>query len=387
MPFFKVLEGMPFAVDAFCYGKINGCTDYFLTHFHSDHYRGLSRKWDNGPIYCTHVTAALVQSKLRVAKEFVRPLPMDQAVTIPGTSVRVTCIDANHCPGACLFLFEGPTKNAKQVRYLHCGDFRATPWHVRHPSLAGGVDIIYLDTTYLSPEHCFPSQKDVLEVCANVVRAPVTTGAASSISSWLGMSQKSGNVLVVIGTYSIGKERVVAAVAHALGTKVFCVDSRQSQVYQQTGALDGLLTQDALAARVHVVGMSAVTVAGITAWLAQMKRRGASVTHAIGIKPTGWTFRGGSTITPDTPVETVMAIPRTLPPPSPSRDSTSTVRLYSIPYSEHSSFVELMAFCVSLPHKRIIPTVGNTAAQHRMEKFTRRWTALASLGTQIGDSW
>jgi DNA cross-link repair 1A protein len=31
-PFFKVMQGMPIAVDAFCYGAIPGVTSYFLTY-------------------------------------------------------------------------------------------------------------------------------------------------------------------------------------------------------------------------------------------------------------------------------------------------------------------------------------------------------------------
>ena len=70
-PFYKVLEGMPIAVDAFCYGAIPSVTAYFLTfvqrthcpcvhadrttdsHAHSDHYTNLGSKWKNGPIYCS----------------------------------------------------------------------------------------------------------------------------------------------------------------------------------------------------------------------------------------------------------------------------------------------------------------------------------------------
>ena len=31
-PFYKVMQGMPIAVDAFCYGVIPGVTSYFLTY-------------------------------------------------------------------------------------------------------------------------------------------------------------------------------------------------------------------------------------------------------------------------------------------------------------------------------------------------------------------
>lgn len=66
-------------------------------------------------------------------------------------------------------MFEGPqTLNAgdsnfksshvgsKRIfRYLHCGDFRASPQHINHPSVRGKkLDIIYLDTTYLDPRVC-----------------------------------------------------------------------------------------------------------------------------------------------------------------------------------------------------------------------------------------
>jgi len=107
---------------------------------------------------------------LNVDKAWVHPLPMDVPTEIPNTNgVTVTLIEANHCPGSCLFLFEGrQTVNAgdsnfkssfvgstRSFRYLHCGDFRASPRHIHHPAVRGKhIDHVYLDTTYLDPRVC-----------------------------------------------------------------------------------------------------------------------------------------------------------------------------------------------------------------------------------------
>ena len=118
-------------------------------------------------------------------------------------------------------------------RYLHCGDFRACPRHILHPSISGKViDVVYLDTTYLNPKYCFPPQPLVVDACAELARRIVRGeslkgggadgggskgGLKNMISSWVkkeegkgkGKSKQDSNTLVVVGTYSIGKERVV----------------------------------------------------------------------------------------------------------------------------------------------------------------------------------
>lgn len=103
-PFYKILFKGPIAVDAFRYGKVPGVNAYFLSHFHSDHYVGLSAKWDHGPIYCSRATANLVRAKLRVDPKWVVELPWEEWVEIPQTGrVKVRGLDANHCPGSMLY--------------------------------------------------------------------------------------------------------------------------------------------------------------------------------------------------------------------------------------------------------------------------------------------
>lgn len=198
-PFYKVLTGMPIAVDAFRYGNIPGVKAYFLTHAHSDHYTNLSGSWKHGPIYCSETTANLIKLTLGVNPEYVHGLPWDVPYEIPGTGgVKVTVIKANHCPGSSIFLYEGrQTANAgdseikspyvgskREWRYLHCGDFRACPAHVLHPAIAGKkIDTVYLDTTYLNPQYCFPPQPLVIAACADLARRTVLGYKAAELGA------------------------------------------------------------------------------------------------------------------------------------------------------------------------------------------------------------
>lgn len=79
------------------------CKSYLLTHFHSDHTTGLTRSFSAGLVFCTPVTARLLRHDMGLPAARICALPLNETAVIEGTEV--TPIDANHCPGACMFLF------------------------------------------------------------------------------------------------------------------------------------------------------------------------------------------------------------------------------------------------------------------------------------------
>lgn len=96
LPKFKLIPGTPFSVDAFSYGQIPSISGYFLTHFHSDHYKGLTNKlFDTSGmrLYCSEVTGNLVQKELKVRGEVITTLKIGNIYLIEGIHVGV--LDAN----------------------------------------------------------------------------------------------------------------------------------------------------------------------------------------------------------------------------------------------------------------------------------------------------
>ena len=153
---FKTIEGSRIVVDGFTSTPVPGKI-YFLSHFHADHYIGMTKQWST-QVYCSEVTARLVARQIRLPSGLLRPLPMDRPIDFEGG--RVTLIDANHCPGAVLFLFELPGGRTA----LHVGDFRYERRMAEHPAIRSlplrgrAMDLLYLDTTYCDPKHTFPPQ-------------------------------------------------------------------------------------------------------------------------------------------------------------------------------------------------------------------------------------
>lgn len=474
-PFYKIMPGFHICVDAFRYGAVEGCRAYFLSHFHSDHYIGLSASWTHGPIYCSKVTGSLVKSQLKTAEKYVVELDFEKKVPVPGTEgVFVTMIPANHCPGSSLFLFEkavsnsNPHANSKEKRVqriLHCGDFRACPAHIEHPRLkpetidALGkvkqqkIDVCYLDTTYLNPRYSFPPQNDVIRACAELCLALDTSLRAEDETEWnsvlrrregrgignndtvsrffvatdkkgadaapshkgkpddtdtdpdpnaftaLGQKARANRnrLLVVCGTYSIGKERICKAIALALKTKIYAPPAKV-RICSQLGdpELASLMTSRPDEAQVHMQMLMELRAETLAEYLDHHRPHFGRV---VGFRPSGWNYRptmannsggGGKGAA-------AAAVPANMPPSAvpttqilhgpawrtrfgagdlvPQQGSSRDAMCFGAPYSEHSSFRELMLFVMGLRIEKVVPTVnvGSEPGRRRMKGWTDRW--------------
>lgn len=449
-PFYKILPGLFICVDAFRYGAVAGCNAYFLSHFHSDHYIGLTSTWTHGPIFCSKVTGNLVKQQLRVDPKFVVSLDFEQTVEVPGTrGVQVTMISANHCPGSSLFLFEkvvGKKMNGEPrlQRILHCGDFRACKMHVEHPLLMPEVrdavtdkgkeqkiDVCYLDTTYLNPKYAFPSQKEVIKACAdmcvclskdtpdendgweqmkrqragegmtkfirkestseiklepaeddsavNDMKVEPNPHASQQILSSIKEKKGRGRLLVVVGTYSIGKERICVGIAKALNSKIYAPPSKQRIVAAlEDPELDALMTTDPREAQVHMTPLFEIRAETLDDYLRDFFPH---FTRAVGFRPSGWNYRPPNTRFIESPsVQTVLygdnwKSSYSMRDLVPQRGSASRASCFGVPYSEHSSFRELTMFCCALRIEKIIPTVniGSQKGRERMKAWCERW--------------
>jgi len=47
------LKNTNIVIDGFCSEIYEDGLIYFLTHMHSDHFKGITPNWNDGPIYCS----------------------------------------------------------------------------------------------------------------------------------------------------------------------------------------------------------------------------------------------------------------------------------------------------------------------------------------------
>ncbi|GBF99590.1 DNA cross-link repair protein [Raphidocelis subcapitata] len=397
----KRIPGTPFMVDGFRFAPDPAEAPHvvhFLTHYHGDHYTGLRRGFA-GTIYTGEVTADLLVRDygLRTGPGACRleRLALNAPATICG--VRVTAVDANHCPGAVMLLFEVPRPGGGTHNILHTGDCRWQDWIKDGSVLATTrIDTLFLDTTYCLPRWTFPPQSDAVAAMAAAAREELA---------------REPSTLLVCSAYHVGKERAFFGIALALGLKVWCSPAKMRTLHalRLPEAWTALLTPDPLEAGLHVLGgglrperliarygLPPPPTTAATAGAAASGDGGGDSDGdgdgdgdgrggrggrggggggdaagdeegedappppgvagrwkaVVGFRPTGWAYRRK-------------------PGPLPCW-RLGAAALYSAPYSEHSSFSDLQACVRALRPRRIVPTVNApdaAAAAAIVERF------------------
>ncbi|EDV98639.1 GH22402 [Drosophila grimshawi] len=311
-PSYKIVEDTTFVVDGFQFGNIPNATHYFLSHYHADHYVGLTRKFAH-PLYMSPITARLVEKFIPIDSQFVHEIDVDKSVVVK--DIEVTAIDANHCPGAIMLLFKFSTGKC----ILHTGDFRASfemeslPIFWNEPN----IDLLYLDTTYLAKNYDFCHQSDSIYSACSLVQKFHEKNASKRI-------------LHVCGSYLIGKEKVWLALAEEFGLRVWTEPHRRKAIdCLNWPELQLVLSDDPFDANLHVIGMGKISYPQLDQYFKQFESQ---FDMLLGIRPSGWEKNS-----------------------KPSYGKRISV--IGVEYSEHSSYKELERFVRFLKPTNVISTV------------------------------
>lgn len=148
-----------------------------------------------------------------------------------------------------------------------------------------------------------------------------------------------------------------------------------------------MVTDNPLEAQIHVTWLGQIKVDLLSDYLDQYKPHFSNI---IGLRPTGWTFKpeGSLALTLKNPSVIQMLgkeLQRKYNPSwmTPTKDSTKTVEAYGVPYSEHSSFAELVSR-VSLLTVFTIIVLLITRLRSRLA-LRCLWTAHASFLQSMSD--
>ena len=362
-----------------------------LSHYHGDHYGQLPRENKyKGPakIHCTTVTAKLLIYVHQVPKRFVvsheygktwscicRNSSSKRTHSSPSKRtnanrweeqeeeeerVRITFYDANHCPGAAIILIE----KAEGSCHLHCGDMRFHTRMKAYPLLQRAVqdrriDLVYLDSTYGHPKHDFPPQNNAIEEIADTVDR--------TLRKYYNRQERT---LVLLSCYSIGKEKVLWR-THRYTQQPIYVNARKYKMLQclyrrdEKEILDDRCTTDPEESDIHVIPMG---LAG-ELWpyfrpnYKACAEYAEKLTHPydriVAFLPTGWAHgsnwnQKNAVTSRDMPYTHRRATVHRIP-----------VEIRLVPYSEHSSFGELMDFVGFLHPRKVVPTVYSDVADRR----------------------
>ena len=148
------------------------------------------------------------------------------------------------------------------------------------------------------------------------------------------------NTLFLVGSYSIGKENAIEAVAKGAGSQAL-VNFNRARTLKLSGRWDPAVYTEADSQGV-MVRVAAMGASDHAEALRLLEGEAGRYDAVVAFRPTGWTYSKGQAAAGYKPWV----------------ENDGRTRLYSVPYSEHSSFPQLVQFVKTVSPAAIVPTVN-----------------------------
>ncbi|XP_077224472.1 DNA repair metallo-beta-lactamase family protein [Tasmannia lanceolata] len=233
-------KGLPFSVDTWTPSS-KWKRHHFLTHAHKDHSTAIS-SYFSYPIYTTHLTEnLLLQQFPQLDDSLFLDIEVGQSIVVndPDGPFSVTAFDANHCPGAVMFLFEGDFGNI-----LHTGDCRLTPeclqsLPMKYLSKRGrenisSLDYLFLDCTFGRCPLKMPSKSSAIQQVINCI--------------W-----KHPDASIVYLTCDLlGQEEILVEISKTFGSKIYVDKNNNAECFQTLMLTAPHILTDDISSRFHV---------------------------------------------------------------------------------------------------------------------------------------
>ncbi|KAG8086615.1 hypothetical protein GUJ93_ZPchr0010g8555 [Zizania palustris] len=225
--------GLPFAVDTWTPASAIK-RHRFLTHAHRDHLAGITAT-TVAAVYASPLT-------IRIARHIFPQIDRGDAfvevkvgvpvlVPDPDGDFTVTAFDANHCPGAVMFLFEGAFGSV-----LHTGDCRFTP-DCLHALPPGRVaDYIFLDCTFANCPLQLPTKEASIRQVTNCI--------------W----EHPNAPMVYLVSDMLGQEEILIEVSKVFGSKIYVDREKNSECYHTLSLVAPEILTDDASSRFQVIG-------------------------------------------------------------------------------------------------------------------------------------
>lgn len=236
---------------------------HFISHLHSDHHVGFSKKWltenphavlvlgeENYLPFFYKFNISNFKSKVKALEEDYELMasrilvvrknePLKLYFNKSNSHIVITTLNANHCIGACLLLIKYYNEAGElKETILHTGDFRYNSKMMLPRLKDVYFDKIYLDTTYKSPVWNFTPKVELLNKVSLFLQQKLKPAI---VENWfykgnriqrtldtfvknITFDKKSLKTLIILGSYTIGKEFLASGLSQKMNDCPIIVD-------------------------------------------------------------------------------------------------------------------------------------------------------------------